>query len=603
MAEEPLVVRGINWRETFPFTHIFRSFRIAIHPSKLVLALLAMLCLYFGGRILDGLWVDQYRAVPNEIFMYESARTTAQFQQERQETREGFESDYARGLLKVKADKKDGMPDVKDTNDIDGAKKAAAQRKYTADVKYWITKVALPRALKEIDDEYKATSKRLADAKPANDAEKQANLKAIADNEKAHDQNVHEAYAQAVEKLKLVQNVEGEGLFQAFLHYQSTQVAKVVQGVLANNWLGGMYAARPGEPGVIISTYKFFTVAPSWALRHHSLYFVLYGLLFLCVWSLFGGAIARIAAVHVADEGRKLSMRQGLSFAFSKFLSFISAPMIPLIIVVVIGVVVAVVGGILMLIPQAGPVIVGALFFLPLAAGFVMTLVLLGTAGGFNLMYPTIAVEGSDSFDAISRSFSYVYAKPWRMLFYSLIAIGYGSLTFLFVRLFVWLMLCLTQYFVGMFVFKHALNTDYLWPTMYPAPGFWTFSYDPNTHVLGWGEKIGTWLIAIWVYLLVSMLAAFAISFYFSSSTIIYYLMRREVDATEMDDVYLEQPEEDFAESPVAAPVTPSAEVSAATVSQEAPTGGSVTPSTGTPATADAPPASPSGDSNSPGGQ
>ena len=64
-----------------------------------------------------------------------------------------------------------------------------------------------------------------------------------------------------------------------------------------------------------------------------------------------------------------------------------------------------------------------------------MTLVLLGTVGGFNLMYPTIAVEGSDSFDAISRTFSYVYARPWRMLFYTLVAIVYGALCYLFVRL------------------------------------------------------------------------------------------------------------------------------------------------------------------------
>ena len=54
------------------------------------------------------------------------------------------------------------------------------------------------------------------------------------------------------------------------------------------------------------------------------------------------------------------------------------------------------------------------------SAGFVMTITLFGTIGGFNLMYPTIAVEGSDSFDAITRSFSYVYARPWRMLFYTL---------------------------------------------------------------------------------------------------------------------------------------------------------------------------------------
>src|SRR5436305_6978571 len=67
-------IRGINWRETFPFTHIFRSFRVAIHPSKLVLALAAIFLLYLGGRVLDGLWPLKHRGVPNEIEIYESAR-------------------------------------------------------------------------------------------------------------------------------------------------------------------------------------------------------------------------------------------------------------------------------------------------------------------------------------------------------------------------------------------------------------------------------------------------------------------------------------------------------------------------------------------------
>src|SRR5436305_493844 len=54
------VLRGINWREAFPFTHLFRTFRIAIHPSKLILALVALLLLYVGGRVLDGLWPTEY---------------------------------------------------------------------------------------------------------------------------------------------------------------------------------------------------------------------------------------------------------------------------------------------------------------------------------------------------------------------------------------------------------------------------------------------------------------------------------------------------------------------------------------------------------------
>ena len=109
-----------------------------------------------------------------------------------------------------------------------------------------------------------------------------------------------------------------------------------------------------------------------------------------------------------------------------------------------------------------GPIIVGALLFLALAAGFVMTLVLLGLVGGFNLMYPTIAVEGSDSFDAISRSFSYLYALPWRLAFYTVIAVVYGALAYLFVRLFIFLMLALAHKFVGMGMFVHANSTSCL---------------------------------------------------------------------------------------------------------------------------------------------
>src|SRR4051794_41959901 len=55
MADEAQTVRSIDWREVFPFTNLFKAFRVAVHPSKLVLALAALLLLYCGGRILHGL--------------------------------------------------------------------------------------------------------------------------------------------------------------------------------------------------------------------------------------------------------------------------------------------------------------------------------------------------------------------------------------------------------------------------------------------------------------------------------------------------------------------------------------------------------------------
>ena len=71
-------------------------------------------------------------------------------------------------------------------------------------------------------------------------------------------------------------------------------------------------------------------------------------------------------------------------------------------------------------------------------------------------------------------------------------------------------------------------------------------AYSVSWISLGLGERIGAALLLFWVYLVVALLGAYAISFYFSVNTCIYYLMRREVDATELDDVYLEQSDEDF---------------------------------------------------------
>jgi hypothetical protein len=303
--------------------------------------------------------------------------------------------------------------------------------------------------------------------------------------------------------------------------------------------------ASLGESGVVQSLLRFFTVGPVWLLTQHPLFFILFGVYSLVLWAVFGGAISRIAAVHVARD-QKMSIRSALKFSSSKFLSFLFAPIIPLLIVLVVGLLVTC-GSLLGNIPFFGPIIIGALFFLALAAGFVMTLVLLGLVCGFNLMYPTIAVEGSDSFDSISRSFSYLYALPWRLAFYTVVAVVYGAITYLFVRLFIFLMLTLAHKFVGMGVFVHADSTAPLWTAMWPSPATAArLSYDIDFLTLSSGQSLGAFLISFWVNLVIAILGAFAISFYFSANTIIYYLMRQEADTTALDDVYLEQMDDEI---------------------------------------------------------
>jgi hypothetical protein len=423
MADETQVLAGIDWREVFPFIHLFRAFRIAIHPSKLALGLMLLLSIYLGGTILDKVWAKKYLAAENEVRLFQVANTQQEF-------------DDARGT----------------ENGTDG-------------------------------------------------------------------------------------------LFHAFFSYETNQFNGMVRSVLANEWfsvdLGTGFSE--GVPGHL---YNLVAVGPLWLVRVHIVFAILFAILFLAAWSLFGGAIARLAAVHVARRDDKVSVRQALNFSLGKFLSFLSAPIIPLLIVVGVGLLTALCS-LVGIIPYLGPIILGGGFFLVLIGAFVQALVILGALGGFNLMYPTVAVEGTDSFDAISRSFSYVYARPWRMAFYTAVAVAYGALTYLFVRMFILLMLTLAHHFVTMGMLSKG-GLAILWPN--PAEtGRLTYSLD--WHSLDWGQAIGAGLLWFWIYLIIGILGAFAISFYFSANTIIYYLMRRKLDATDMDDVYLEQSEEEYVTS------------------------------------------------------
>jgi len=506
--DDKYTVRHIDWGQVFPATMIFRSFRVAIHPSKLALALLMLFALWSGGRVLDALWPAEDRAVPGEVGLFIQARETddptQNFRIAHDAARAVVEADFKSKLVVI------GKPGGS-----------------LADIKYQILQARQQRveaANNDLDSALRASGITADQAKTAR-----------AD----HAERVGEAYRQAADQWTDAKNIEGIGLFRTIANFEMFSAFQGLHGVLSANFLGA--------DGVVESAFNAVCLGPAWALRVHWVYFGLYGIYFLVAWSIFGGAITRIAAVQIAQKNEKISIRQALAFSVGKFLSFFSAPLIPMVLAGAAGLALAI-GGAVANLPFLGPIAVGAGFFLALILGFVITLILLGAIGGFNLMYPTIAVEGSDSFDAISRGYSYAYARPWRLAFYTLVALIYGAITFLFVRFFVLLMLSITHACVGLFIFTHADDAAPLWGAMWPSlgPGQ-RLAYDINYLTLGVasGQGIGATFLALWVYLIVGLLGAFAISMHFSAQTIIYYLMRLEVESTELDDVYLEQPDDE----------------------------------------------------------
>jgi len=165
----------------------------------------------------------------------------------------------------------------------------------------------------------------------------------------------------------------------------------------------------------------------------------------------------------------------------------------------------------------------------------------MGVVFGAGLMYPTIAVEGSDAFDAISRSFSYVFARPWRLAFYLLCALLYAAVTYLFLRAVVFVALGLAHAFLTGWtdagqVPDGTTSLAHVWP----GPRMDELTPVPAYAAMPFGERVSSYFLHFWVYLFTSLLGAYLLSLFVTLNTIVYYLMRQEVDAAELDDVYLE---------------------------------------------------------------
>ena len=157
----------------------------------------------------------------------------------------------------------------------------------------------------------------------------------------------------------------------------------------------------------------------------------------------------------------------------------------------------------------------------------------------------TLSAEGSDSFDALSRSYSYVLQKPWSYIWYAAVALAYGAVVVFFVGLMGSLTIYLAKWGVSQLTAKYAdPSYMFVWaPTSFgwrqlllqgtPYEDGQTFPWSFNV--------IGAFLISVWLYLMFLLIIGFAYSYFWSASTMIYLLMRRKVDDTEMDEVYLEE--------------------------------------------------------------
>jgi len=156
---------------------------------------------------------------------------------------------------------------------------------------------------------------------------------------------------------------------------------------------------------------------------------------------------------------------------------------------------------------------------------------------GFGLMFPAVAYDGSDCFDSISRSLSYVYAQPSRMACYSLIAAVYGAICYVCVRFFAFLMLSITHCLLQLGIWTCSTKGVDKLTAIWPKPEFMNFLASSDPAPTPWAELLAARLVCLFVLMVVGLIVSFIISFYFSANTIIYSLMRNRVDSTALNDV------------------------------------------------------------------
>lgn len=272
---------------------------------------------------------------------------------------------------------------------------------------------------------------------------------------------------------------------------------------------------------------KIVTQAPS--VREIAV-FILAGIWAIGVWGYFGAAICRTAALALARD-EYISLADSLAHARRKWVSHFAAPLIPLVPVVLTVVGLGFLG--LLLRTDWGTFLLGILWPLILLGGLTIVVLGIGVLFGWPLMWGTLATENADAFDAVSRSFSYLFQRPLQYLFYVILAAVLGTLCWILVANVAAATILLSHWAVDW-------GADLSRWTSAEVP--FTRSVgsvmlgQPQLTPVGW---IGSNLLGFWKASLKLVAISFLYSFFWTAACAWYLLLRRDVDATEIEEIYL----------------------------------------------------------------
>ena len=140
----------------------------------------------------------------------------------------------------------------------------------------------------------------------------------------------------------------------------------------------------------------------------------------LAIWSMFGVALCRLAAIQFARD-EVGSFRQATQWAVTRWRQSVSAPLVPLAAAIMV-----MLGVWTLVIPSHLPWIGQVWLYLAspalLAGGCVVVVLLLAAVLGWPLMVAAIAVDDCDSFGTLSRSYSFWTGRPFHAIGFAFVA-------------------------------------------------------------------------------------------------------------------------------------------------------------------------------------
>ncbi len=526
-----VLVEEVQWSGLFHWLALFRAFRMSIRPSRLLLSLFLVVLLFLGGSALDRVWNEP--VYPGEFSQW--VQLSSQDFRRWHATRDQSIRSQLYEQVQFLTNLEQGPRELVESPD-------RFQRAQEAIRLHYRTLYDEVRTQKQTEDQARQALMGTTlpgpgpgpGAGPAR-AELQEAQKRADEEFRAQVESLQQAQRDRLAKIRTLQP---RGVFAAAMRIEIDALERLVNAAATFRLgLQELVAGQPHDPTTAIGALReMFVLLPVWLYQTHRVYSIIYVIFGTLLWSLFAGALTRMSAVHAAT-GERLSSFAGLAFAFRKWFWLLVAPLGPLAVVGLLSLVLML-GGLLFNLPGLD-VLGGVVFGLAILLGLGITLLLAVLAAGASLLYPTIAVEGTDAFDAISRSLNYVVGRPWRWAFYNLVALVYGAVTYLFVGTLIFASLWVAHRLVGAMVFADAQQGLNRFEAIWPTPQFGSLVYEPDWAMLDTSGRIAAAIVSVWVYAAMALLAAYTISYVTTATTWVYLLLRRSADGTDMTVVWM----------------------------------------------------------------